>query len=145
MWNKAAKPIHALQLLALCLALLAGCARQLPLSPPVNTPVQVFEVGGPRYTLEPSSEDYRSLARWVESNRSGWSWAKYYARPPAKGIIVRSGTLNLQFVDSTIFAHMPEGDYVKKVTPSEYAFLRRRTAGPTAPPDNDESHHSHVP
>lgn len=116
-------------LVALCLVLLAGCARQLPLTLPANAPVEVIEVGGAHYTLDPSSDAYRNLARWLANNRSRWSWGHYYATPPAKGIIVRSGTLDLRFFDSTALARMPEGDYIKSVPPSEYAFLRRNANG----------------
>jgi len=114
---------------ALCLVLLAGCERQLPLALPPNAPAQVFEFGGPHYTLDPSSDGYRTLARWVSSNRSGWSWGHYYTTPPAKGIIVRCGTLELQFFDSTVLDRTPQGDYLKTVPPSEYAFLRRNAKG----------------
>jgi hypothetical protein len=116
-------------LVALCLVLLAGCARQLPLALPANAPVEVIEVGGAHYTLDPSSDGYRNLARWLANNRARWSWGHYYATPPAKGIIVRSGTLDLRFFDSTALARMPEGDYIKSVAPSEYAFLRRNANG----------------
>lgn len=118
-----------LLLLALCLAPLAGCERELPLALPVNEPVQVAEIGGPHYTLEPGSDDYRKLERWVSNNRSRWSWGHYYATPPAKGIIVRCGTLQLQFFDSTVLDRAPEGDYMKTVRPSDYAFLRRNASG----------------
>jgi hypothetical protein len=111
------------------LVLLAGCARQLPLALPANAPVEVIEVGGAHYTLDPSSDGYGKLAQWVSNNRSRWSWGHYYATRPAKGIIVRSGTLDLQFVDSTVLAHMLEGDYIKRVSPSEYEFLRRNANG----------------
>jgi len=116
-------------LIALCLALLAGCERQLPLALPPNAPVQVFEVGGSHYTLEPSSEGYHALALWVSNNRSGWSWWHYYTAPPAKGVIVRCGTLDLQFFDTTALYHTPQGDYLKTVRPSDYAFLRRNAQG----------------
>jgi hypothetical protein len=117
-------------LVALCLVLLVGCARQLPLALPPDTPAQVFEVGGPHYTLDPSSEGYRALDRWVSNNRSGWSWGHYYTPPPSRGIIVRSGTLELQFFDSTVLVHTPAGDFMKNVPPSEYAFLGRNANGP---------------
>ena len=112
-------------LACLCLLWVAGCARQLPLALPANTPVQVTEIGGAHYTLEPSSDAYDKLALWVSNNRSRWSWGHYYATPPGRGIIVRCGTLQLQFLDSKVLAHMPEGDYIKSVSPTEYAFLGR--------------------
>jgi hypothetical protein len=117
------------QLVFLFLALFAGCARQLPLALPPDAPVEVFEVGGSHYTLEPSSEGYRALARWVSNNRSGWSWWHYYTTPPAKGVIVRCGTLELRFFDTTVLDRTPQGDYLKTVRPSEYAFLRRNAQG----------------
>jgi len=110
-------------LLVLGAALLAGCARELPLALPPNTPAQVMEVGGPAHKLDPASDGYRTLERWIANNRSGWSWGHYYTPPPAKGIIVRSGTLELQFFDSTVLVRTPQGDYMKNVSPSEYAFL----------------------
>jgi hypothetical protein len=110
-------------LLVLGAALLAGCARELPLSLPPNTPAQVTEVGGLAHKLDPASDGYRKLERWIANNRSGWSWGHYYAPPPAKGIIVRCGTLELQFFDSIVLARTPQGDYMKNVSPSEYAFL----------------------
>lgn len=116
-------------LVALYLVWLAGCARELPLVLPPNTPVQVIEIGGAHYTLDPSSDAYHTLARWVSDNRSRWSWGHYYATPPARGIIVRSGGLSLQFIDSQVLAHMPEGDYIKSVPPSDYAFLKRNANG----------------
>jgi hypothetical protein len=116
-------------LLAACAVLIAGCARQLPLALPANTPAQVFQLGGAHYTLDPASAGYRSLDQWVSNNRSGWSWGHYYATPPTKGVIVRAGNLNLQFLDSTVLAHTPQGDYRKNAPPSEYAFLVRKAGG----------------
>lgn len=113
----------------LCLALLGGCARQLPLDLPPNTPVQVLEVGGSQYTLDPSGDGYRTLARWVSNNRSGWSWFHYYTEPPSRGVIVRCGALELRFFDSTVLDRTPQGDYLKTVQPREYAFLRRSAKG----------------
>jgi len=111
---------------ALCLALLGSCARELPLDLPPDTPVQVLEVrGSSNYTLDPSSEGYRTLARWISENRSGWSWFHYYTKPPSKGFIVRCGTLELRFFDSTVLDRTPQGDYLKTVQPFEYEFLRR--------------------
>jgi hypothetical protein len=118
-----------MSLVVFCFIALAGCERRLPLALPVNAPVQVVEVGGDHYMLDPSSDGYRKLTQWVSNNRSRWSWGHYYATPPAKGIIVRAGALNLQFFDSTVLARMPEGDYIKSVPPSEYAFLRRNANG----------------
>ena len=114
-------------LVALCVTLVAGCARELPLALPPNAPAQVFELGGSQYTLDPSSDAYRALVRWVANNRSGWS--HYYATPPGKGVIVRSGTLDLQFFDSTALAQTRQGPFVKSVPSSEYAFLRRSANG----------------
>jgi hypothetical protein len=113
----------------LCAALLAGCARQLPLTLQPNTPARVMEVGGPERKLDPASDGYRALEQWIANNRSGWSWGHYYAPPPPKGIIVRCGTLELQFFDSTVLARTPQGDYMKNVAPSEYAFLRGDGSG----------------
>lgn len=117
-------------LLFLCLVLLTACERQLPLVLPVGVPARVTELGGAQYDLDPSSDGYRKLSQWVSGNRSRWSWGHYYATRPGRGIVVRSGTLDLQFIDSTVLAHMPEGDYIKSVAPAEYAFLRRNADGP---------------
>jgi predicted small lipoprotein YifL len=114
---------------ALCLALLAGCERQLPLALPPEAPAQVFEVGGSHYTLDPSSDGYRALARWISNNRSGWSWFHYYTTPPSRGFIVRCGSLELRFFDTTVLDRTPQGDYLKTVQPAEYAFLRRNAHG----------------
>jgi hypothetical protein len=103
--------------------LIAGCERQLPLALPPNTPAQVIEPGGVQYTLSPASDGYRALDRWIAKNRTGWSWGHYYAPPPPKGVRVRSGDLDLQFFDSTVLVHTPQGDYRKSVPPDEYAFL----------------------
>jgi predicted small lipoprotein YifL len=113
----------------LCLSLLAGCARQLPLTLPPNAPAQVTELSGAQYTLDPASDGYRTLERWISNNRAGWSWGHYYATPPPKGVIVRAGALYLQFFDSTALARTPQGDYRKSVSPSDYAFLTRHTSG----------------
>src|SRR5262245_40685259 len=99
-------------------ALLAGCVDRLPLALAPDTPVQVAEVGGSQYTVNPSSEAHLTLERWVTNNRSGWS--PYYATLPAKGITVRSGTLDLQFLDSHVFAQTSKGAFRKAVTPTEY-------------------------
>jgi hypothetical protein len=123
-WAVLAPPVlKRVPMILLCAALLAGCARQLPLTLQPNTPARVMQVGGPEHKLAPASDGYRMLEHWISNNRSGWSWGHYYAPPPAKGIIVRSGTLELQFFDSTVLARTPQGDYMKSVAPSEYAFL----------------------
>jgi hypothetical protein len=124
-WTVLPSPVlkHA-PIIVVCAALLAGCARQLPLALQPNTPARVMEVGGPERKLESGSDGYRMLEQWISNNRSGWSWGHYYAPPPAKGIVVRCGTLELQFFDSTVLARTPQGDYMKNVAPSEYAFLR---------------------
>jgi hypothetical protein len=116
-------------MLALCVILLAGCERQLPLTLPANVSAQVTEVGGTQYTLDPASDGYRALDHWISNNRAGWSWGHYYATPPARGIIVRAGSLYLQFFDSTALARTPQGDYRKSVSPSDYAFLTRHASG----------------
>ena len=116
-------------MLAVCVILLAGCERQLPLTLPPNAPAQVTEVGGTQYTLDPASDGYRALDHWIANNRAGWSWGHYYATPPARGIIVRAGSLYLQFFDSTALARTPQGDYRKSVSPSDYAFLTRHASG----------------
>jgi hypothetical protein len=110
--------------LALAL-LLAGCVRELPLALPHDVAAQVTEPGGAVYLLEPASEDYRRLDAWLARNRSGWSWAHYYATPPARGFVVRAGSLHLQFFDSTVLARTPQGDFLKSVAPADYAFLKR--------------------
>lgn len=114
---------------ALCLALVTGCERQLPLALPPGVPVQVLEVGSSSYTLDPSSDGYQTLARWVSTNRSGWSWFHYYTKPPSRGIIVRCGTLELHFFDTTVVDRTPQGDFLKTVQPAEYAFLSRSAKG----------------
>jgi hypothetical protein len=113
-------------LITLCLLVAAGCARQLPLALSPTAPVQVTELGGTPYTLDSSSDAYRTLSRWVADNHSGWSWGHYYTTPPARGFIVRSGALELRFFDSTVLVRTPQGDYLKTVPPSEYAFLQRQ-------------------
>ena len=114
---------------ALCLGLLGSCTRQLQLELPPDAPVQVLQAGGSSYTLSPSSEGYKALADWISNNRSGWSWFHYYTSPPARAIIVRCGTLELRFFDSTVVDRTPQGDYLKTVQPVEYEFLRRNARG----------------
>jgi len=109
-------------LLVLCVAFIAACTGDLPLTLPPNAPVQVIELGGSHYTADPASDVHRNLERWVTNNRSGW--APYYATLPGKGIIVRAGTLDLQFLDSTAFAQTPRGAFYKSVAPADYGFLR---------------------
>jgi hypothetical protein len=83
----------------------------------------VVELGSAvEHTLQPSSDGYGKLTAWAASNRSGWS--SYYATPPAKGIIVRAGTFDVQFIETSVLAHTREGVFVKSVSPSEYSFLR---------------------
>lgn len=113
-------------LIPLCLLLVTGCARQLPLALSPNAPVQITEFGGTPYTLDSSSDGYRTLARWIADNHSGWSWGHYYTTPPARGFIVRSGSLELRFFDSTALVRTPQGDFLKAVPSSEYAFLQRQ-------------------
>src|SRR5271170_3911788 len=88
-WGVSVPSVHkyAPLLLAVCAVLIGGCERQLPIALAANTPAQVFQLGSAHYTLEPASEGYRSLDRWVSNNRSGWSWGHYYATPPGKGVI----------------------------------------------------------
>ena len=114
-------------LLLLCVAFLAGCTRDLPLTLPPNAPVEVIELGGSHYTADPASYIHRNPERWVTNNRSGW--APYYATLPGKGIIVRAGSLDLQFLDSTAFAQTTQGAFHKSVAPADYGFLRRTANG----------------
>ena len=116
-----------LPLLVLCVAFIAGCTGDLPLTLPPNAPVEVIELGGSHYTADPASDVHRNLERWVTNNRSGW--APYYATLPGKGIIVRAGSLDLQFLDSTAFAQTPHGAFHKSVAPADYGFLRRTANG----------------
>jgi len=101
--------------------------RDLPLTLPPNASVEVIELGGSHYTADPASDTHRNLERWVTNNRSGW--APYYATLPGKGIIVRAGSLDLQFLDSTAFAQTPQGAFHKSVAPADYGFLRRTANG----------------
>ena len=114
-------------LLVLCVAFIAACTGDLPLTLPPNAPVEVIELGGSHYTADPASDVHRNLERWVTNNRSGW--APYYATLPGKGIIVRAGSLDLQFLDSTAFAQTPQGVFHKSVAPADYGFLKRTANG----------------
>jgi hypothetical protein len=112
--------------IASCLALaavsLSACDHDLQLVLPAGQPVQVFQLGDTgEHTLMTQSEQHRKLASWVANNRSGWS--PCYAMPPAKGIIVRAANLNLQFLESAVFARTPEGIFTKNVSRTDYAFL----------------------
>jgi hypothetical protein len=113
--------------LALCLAFIAGCTGDLPLTLSPDAPVEVNELGGSHYTVDPGSDVHRNLERWVTDNRSGWT--HYYATLPGKGIIVRAGALDLQFLGSTVFAQTPQGAFHKSVAPADYGFLRRTANG----------------
>ncbi len=102
-------------LLVLCVTFIAGCTGDLPLTLPPNAPVEVIELGGSHYTADPASDVHRNLERWVTL--------------PGKGIIVRAGSLDLQFLDSTAFAQTPHGAFHKSVAPADYGFLRRTANG----------------
>jgi hypothetical protein len=103
---------------------LSGCSRDIPLSLPAGEPVSVTQLETPpNYALSAGSDPYLKLKGWVEANRSGWS--PYLTTPPAKGIIVRSANLDLQFVESIVLARTRDGVFSKSLNPAEYAFLRR--------------------
>src|SRR5690242_16080082 len=104
----------------LALLVLGGCAQSLALSLPKGVPVQVVAAGTTR-ELQPSDQSYQQLARWLAQNRGGWS--EVYATNPSGGILVRCGTLHLQFVGSAVFALTTKGMFTKQVKGSEYAFL----------------------
>ena len=57
----------------------------------------VDQTAGRLDAREKLSDIAHNLERWVTNNRSGW--APYYATLPGKGIIVRAGSLDLQFLD----------------------------------------------
>ena len=114
-------------LFALCLAFATGCTRDLALALAPDTPVEVIEVGGPHYTVDPGSDTHRQLERWVEHNRSGW--IRYDATLPDRGIIVRANSVDLQFLGSKVFAQTPQGAFQKPVAPADYGFIRRIANG----------------
>ena len=122
-----AKLPRRIPLFALWLALAAGCTRELPLTLLPETPVEVIELGGPHYTVDPGSDTHRQLERWVEHNRSGW--IRYDATLPGRGIIVRATSVDLQFLGSKVFAQTPQGAFQKPVAPADYWFLRRTANG----------------
>ena len=117
--------VRPVLLLAVLLALTcrAYAASELALELPVGEPAKAYDLGSKsERVLRPGSAQYRELARWVSNHRRGWS--QYYATPPALGIIVRAGALDLQFIGEKVLAHTSSGAFEKPTTPAEYAFLK---------------------
>jgi len=102
-----------------------GCSsKELAFELPAAEPVRVYDFNSKsERLLLPESAEHRELAQWVSNHRGGW--APYFATPPALGIMVRAGQLNLQFIDTTVLAHTSEGVFERSVVPAEYAFLRQ--------------------
>jgi hypothetical protein len=112
-------------LLAVLLSLsCVACAdSELALELPVSEPAHVYDLDSKsERVLQPGTVQYRELALWVSKHRRGWS--QYYATPPALGIMVRAGGLNLQFTGKTVLAHTSSGVFERATTPAEYAFLK---------------------
>jgi hypothetical protein len=117
-------PLRRRHLLALLLAftLVSACKRTITLTIPDSAPLKVnFPRENQSVTLASDSEEYKQLALWIESNRSGWS--PYYVTTPGGGIVVTGGNWRLQFLDSSVLAETDTNVYSKSVAPSEYKFL----------------------
>ena len=86
--------------------------------------VHIYESGRPsnEYTLSQGDEKYHKLMLWIKSNKSGWSStpATYVPR-----VLVSSKTFSLNFVGESAVLNYSDGQFVKKVDPSEYDFLRK--------------------
>ena len=107
-------------LLIALLILLAACSAKLSLAVPQGAPVRVVR-SGTETLLQPSQPRYRQLQAWLAQNQSGWS--QVYATNPNGGVLVSSGHLHLQFVDSAVFVLTNDGMFTKPVKASDYAFL----------------------
>ena len=102
------------------LLLLAACSARLSLAIPQGSPVRVVREST-EVLLQPSQPSYRQLQAWLAQNQGGWS--QVYATNPNGGVLVSSGDLHLQFVDSAAFVITKEGMFTKPVKASDYAFL----------------------
>jgi hypothetical protein len=110
--------------LALTLVLTSACSHTLSLTLPPGTPVRVSGYGAePPFMLDPNSVAYRDLTAWIDQNRTGWS--RYRVTTPGGGTFVTAGSLQLQFLGSSVMAYTPDGAFDKAANRSECSFLRR--------------------
>jgi hypothetical protein len=103
-----------------------GCGEKLELALPPNAPVKVVELSGSgqpkEWLLQPSSNAYQQLQRWIAQNQNGWS--KYLITTPGTGILVSVGDIRLQFVGTLVLACPTRAPcFSKTIRESEYAFL----------------------
>ena len=104
------------------LASLGACSTDLALDLRPGEPAQLYELRtGNARVLHPESESYRKLVQWVAANRHGWS--RDFAIPPAQGVIVRCGKVELQFTESRALAQTSNGVFSKPASPGEFSFL----------------------
>ena len=106
-----------------------GCGEKLGLALPPNIPVKVAELSGSgqpqEWLLQPNSNAYQQLQRWIAQNQDGWS--KYPITTPGAGILVSVGDIRLQFVGTLVLACPKRAAcFSKTIRESEYAFLVHR-------------------
>jgi hypothetical protein len=119
--------LRLVALIAFTLNTLSACVEPT-LTLPTNVPVTVIELDNKtsERTIPTDSESYRKLVAWISNNQSGWS--SYLAPPPGKGIIVRAGELDLQFIGTTVLVHTSKGVFTKSISFDDYSFLLHEKA-----------------
>jgi len=102
---------------------LSGCTHRFSLSLEKGEPVKVTTLGADiSHTFQPGTDGYQKLAGWLAKNQSGWN--RYFATPPAQGRTVGlAAHYQLQFLDSTVILHTPDGLWIKSAAPSDSPFL----------------------
>ncbi|MBI1424772.1 MAG: hypothetical protein GC149_15105 [Gammaproteobacteria bacterium] len=91
-----------------------------------NETLQVYiygtELNTEEYLLNPGGEKYNKFISWVRNNKEGWSSTPASYVP---GILVSGKSFTMNFMDNTVLVNYADGQFTKKIDPTEYEFLKK--------------------
>jgi len=103
--------------------LLLACSESLPLHLGKEVEAHAYCWSGARrdVAIQPGTPTHQALTAWIAQNQGGWQ--AYLATPPAQGVTVRAGSLNLQFLDAAVLTRTEKGILTNTTQESSHAFL----------------------
>ena len=102
--------------------MLGGCETSLDWSLP-NEALKL-QWGDETCSILPSSRQFKALSNWLAQNQTGWSSSPASYMP---AVVVTGSNFSVNFLGSMVVVNYPGGQFTRKVSPNEYAFLTCNT------------------
>jgi hypothetical protein len=91
-----------------------------------NETLQVYiygtELSVEEYLLNPGDEKYKKFISWVRNNKEGWSSTPATYVPK---ILISGKSFTINFMDNIVLINYADGQFTKKIDPTEYEFLKK--------------------